>query len=45
MDICIVRINLISLGFEIYFRFGRIQAYKIFYFLWRLFAKHQSLRS
>ena len=34
-----------NLRFEIYFRFSRIQTYKIFYFLRRLFAKHQTLSS
>ena len=34
-----------NLGFEVYFRFSRIQAYRIFYFLRRLFAKHQTLSS
>ena len=28
-----------------YFRFSRIQTYRIFYFLRRLFAKHQTLSS
>ena len=31
-----------NLRFEIYFRFNRIQTYRIFYFLRRLFAKHQT---
>ena len=34
-----------NLRFEVYFRFSRIQAYRIFYFLRRLFAKHQTLSS
>ena len=34
-----------NLRFEIYFRFSRIQTYRIFYFLQRLFAKHQTLSS
>ena len=34
-----------NLRFEIYFRFSRIQTYRIFYFLRRLFAKHQTLSS
>ena len=34
-----------NLRFEIYFRFSRIQTCRIFYFLWRLFAKHQTTSS
>ena len=34
-----------NLSFEIYFRFSRIQTHRIFYFLRRLFAKHQTLTS
>ena len=34
-----------NLKFEIYFRFRRIQTYRIFYFLRRLLAKHQTLSS
>ena len=34
-----------NLRFEIYFRFSRISTYRIFYFLRRLFAKHQTLSS
>ena len=34
-----------NLRFEIYLRFSRIQTYSIFYFLRRLFAKHQTLSS
>ena len=34
-----------NLMFEIYLRFSRIQTYRIFYFLRRLFAKHQTLSS
>ena len=30
-----------NLRFGIYFRFSRIQAYRIFYFLQRLIAKHK----
>ena len=32
-----------NLRFEKYFRFSRIQTYRIFYFLQRLFAEHQTL--
>ena len=31
--------------FETYFRFSRIQTYRMFYFLRRSFAKHQTLSS
>ena len=34
-----------NLRFEIYFRFSRIQTYRMFYFLRRLFAKHQTVSS
>ena len=34
-----------NLSFEIYFRFSRIQTHRIFCFLRRLFAKHQTLTS
>ena len=34
-----------NLMFEIYLRFSRIQTNRIFYFLRRLFAKHQTLSS
>ena len=34
-----------NLRFEIYFRFVRIQTYRIFYFLRKFFAKHQTLSS
>ena len=34
-----------NLRFEIYLRFSRIQMYRIFYFLRRLFAKQQTLSS
>ena len=33
------------LRFKIYFRFSRIQTYRIVYFSRRLFAKHQTLSS
>ena len=32
-----------NLRFEIYFRFSRIQTYRVFYFLRRFFVKHQTL--
>ena len=34
-----------NLRFEIYFRFSRIKTYRIFYFLRRLFAKHQLVKN
>ena len=34
-----------NLRFAMYFRFSRIQTYRTFYFLRRLFAKHETLSS